>query len=235
VAIDLQFTPAQNAFRGEVRAWMAAHVPQTPLATLEGAVGFEQHRVWERTLATGNYGCITWPTEYGGRGANLIEWLIFEEEYYRARAPLRVNQNGIFLFGPTLMEFGTPEQKARFLPKMASGDYIRMIDGKPTRGSVGCGVAERGPLRGSVGGAVVGGPMRGSVGGAVVGNQVEGNMKADTSYEIRVRLDDGTLRTFHQHSVPPWSSAWTGPTSWFARPWGSAACSACSSSPRRSI
>jgi alkylation response protein AidB-like acyl-CoA dehydrogenase len=50
-------------------------------------VGFEQHRVWERTLATGNYGCITWPTEYGGRGANLIEWLIFEEEYYRARAP----------------------------------------------------------------------------------------------------------------------------------------------------
>ena len=67
---------------------------------------------------------ITWPQEYGGRGANLIEWLIFEEEYYRAGAPLRVNQNGIFLLGPTLMEFGTPEQKARFLPKMASGEEI---------------------------------------------------------------------------------------------------------------
>ncbi len=67
---------------------------------------------------------MTWPVEYGGRGANLIEWLIFEEEYYRAGAPGRVNQNGIFLLGPTLMEFGTPEQKARFLPRMACGDEI---------------------------------------------------------------------------------------------------------------
>jgi alkylation response protein AidB-like acyl-CoA dehydrogenase len=62
---------------------------------------------------------VTWPAEYGGRGCNLVEWLIFEEEYYRAGAPLRANQNGIFLLGPTLMEFGTPEQKARFLPRMA--------------------------------------------------------------------------------------------------------------------
>ena len=46
---------------------------------------------------------VTWPTDYGGRGCDLIEWLIFEEEYYRAGAPLRVNQNGIFLLGPTLM------------------------------------------------------------------------------------------------------------------------------------
>src|SRR5688572_24608307 len=124
VTIELTYTAEQRAFRDEVRAWMAAHVPRTPLATLEGAVGFEQHRAWERTLASGNFGMITWPREYGGRGAGLIEWLIFEEEYYRARAPLRVNQNGVFLLGPTLMEFGTPEQKARFLPKMASGDEI---------------------------------------------------------------------------------------------------------------
>jgi alkylation response protein AidB-like acyl-CoA dehydrogenase len=124
VTIDLEFTRAQQRFRAEVRAWMAAHVPKEPLATLEGEAGFEQHRAWERTLASGNYGMITWPKEYGGRGANLIEWLIFEEEYYRARAPLRVNQNGIFLLGPTLMEFGTPQQKARFLPKMAAGDEI---------------------------------------------------------------------------------------------------------------
>jgi alkylation response protein AidB-like acyl-CoA dehydrogenase len=67
---------------------------------------------------------VTWPTDYGGRGCDLIEWLIFEEEYYRAGAPLRVNQNGIFLLGPTLMEYGTPEQKARFIPAMASGDEI---------------------------------------------------------------------------------------------------------------
>jgi len=124
MALDLQFTPQQRQFRAEVRAWMAAHVPRTALATLEGAAGFEQHRQWERTLASGNWGMVTWPREYGGRGANLIEWLIFEEEYYRASAPLRVNQNGIFLLGPTLMEFGSAAQKARFLPAMAAGEEI---------------------------------------------------------------------------------------------------------------
>jgi len=121
VTLELQFTPEQQRFRAEVRAWMQAHVPATPLQTLESAAGFAQHREWERTLAAGNWGMITWPQEYGGRGANLIDWLIFEEEYYRAGAPLRVNQNGIFLLGPTLIEFGTPQQKARFLPKMAAG------------------------------------------------------------------------------------------------------------------
>src|SRR5437868_14343897 len=67
---------------------------------------------------------VTWPKEYGGRELDLIQWLIFEEEYYRAGAPGRVNQNGIFLLGPTLIEFGTPEQKARFLPAMAAGKDI---------------------------------------------------------------------------------------------------------------
>jgi alkylation response protein AidB-like acyl-CoA dehydrogenase len=124
VAIDLNFTSEQRAFRAEVRAWMEANVPQTALETLEGSEGFAQHREWERTLARGNWGMITWPREYGGRGADFIEWLIFEEEYYRANAPLRVNQNGIFLLGPTLMEFGTAEQKARYLPKMASGEEV---------------------------------------------------------------------------------------------------------------
>jgi alkylation response protein AidB-like acyl-CoA dehydrogenase len=124
MALDLQFTPEQQRFRAEVRTWMAAHVPKTPLKTLESEAGFAQHREWERTLASGNWGMISWPKEYGGRGANLIDWLIFEEEYYRANAPLRVNQNGIFLLGPTLMEFGTPAQKARYLPRMASGEEI---------------------------------------------------------------------------------------------------------------
>jgi alkylation response protein AidB-like acyl-CoA dehydrogenase len=124
VALDLTFTPEQQRFRAEVRAWMAAHVPATPLKTLESEAGFAQHREWERTLARGNYGMITWPKEYGGRGANLIDWLVFEEEYYRAGAPLRVNQNGIFLLGPTLMEFGSAAQKARYLPAMAAGEEI---------------------------------------------------------------------------------------------------------------
>jgi hypothetical protein len=67
---------------------------------------------------------VTWPRELGGRGCDLIEWLVFEEEYYRAGAPLRVNQNGIFLLGPTLMEYGTEEQKARILPRMATGEEV---------------------------------------------------------------------------------------------------------------
>ena len=88
------------------------------------AEGFEAHRDWERKLNDGKWGMVTWPEAYGGRALDLIRWLIFEEEYYRAGAPTRVNQNGIFLLGPTMMEFGTDEQKARFLPRMAAGDNI---------------------------------------------------------------------------------------------------------------
>ncbi len=122
--MDLTYTEAQQAFRSEVRAWLEANVPSEPLESFDTQAGFEAHREWERTLASGNWGMVTWPEAYGGRGCDLIEWLIFEEEYYRAGAPLRVNQNGIFLLGPTLMEYGTPEQKARFIPAMASGDEI---------------------------------------------------------------------------------------------------------------
>lgn len=123
--MDLKYTAEQQAFRAEVRAWMAANVPATPLKSFDAdAEGFEAHRAWERVLNAGRWGMVTWPEAYGGRGLDLIRWLIFEEEYYRAGAPLRVNQNGIFLLGPTLMEFGTDAQKARFLPKMATGDEI---------------------------------------------------------------------------------------------------------------
>lgn len=123
--MDLTYTPQQAAFRAEVRAWLADHVPAEPLEHFDATrEGFEAHRAWEATLNSGRWGMVTWPEDQGGRGLDLIQWLIFEEEYYRAGAPGRVNQNGIFLLGPTLMEFGTPEQKARFLPPMASGDEI---------------------------------------------------------------------------------------------------------------
>jgi alkylation response protein AidB-like acyl-CoA dehydrogenase len=122
--MDLVYTPDQEAFRAEVRAWLAAHVPKVPLASFDTAEGFAAHREWERTLASGNWGMVTWPESYGGRGCDLIQWLIFEEEYYRAGAPARVNQNGVFLLGPTLMEYGSEAQKARFLPAMASGEEI---------------------------------------------------------------------------------------------------------------
>ncbi len=120
--MDLNYTPAQQAFRAEVRDWLHANVPREKFASYDTREGFEQHRRWEATLAEGGWSSVTWPKELGGRGCDLIDWLIFEEEYAAANAPFRVNQNGILLLGPTLMEFGTPEQKARFLPRMARCD-----------------------------------------------------------------------------------------------------------------
>lgn len=120
----LDYTPKQQAFRAEVRAWMQANVPAEPLVTLECREGYDEHVAWERTLASGNWGMVTWPEAYGGRGLDLIEWLIFEEEYFRANGPNRANQNGIFLLGPTIMEYGTEEQKQRFLTPMAKGETM---------------------------------------------------------------------------------------------------------------
>lgn len=120
----LEYTTKQNAFRKEVREWMAQHVPPQPLPSFDTAEGFEAHRAWERTLNKARFSAVTWPCHLGGRELDLIEWLIFEEEYWAHQAPLRVNQNGIFLLAPTLMEYGTEDQKQRFLPRMAAGDDI---------------------------------------------------------------------------------------------------------------
>ena len=122
--MDLTFTAGEDAFRQEVRTWLEANVPREPLPSMDTAEGFAAHRAWERRLNEGGFAMVSWPREYGGRGANLIEWLVFEEEYWRAGAPLRVNQNGIFLLGPTLMEYGTEAQKQHFLPKMATGEEV---------------------------------------------------------------------------------------------------------------
>jgi alkylation response protein AidB-like acyl-CoA dehydrogenase len=122
--MDIQYTAEQEAFRKEARAWLEANVPSESLKSFDTKEGFEEHRAWETKLQAGGWAMVPWPVEYGGRGANLLEWLIFEEEYYRSGAPGRVNQNGIFLLGPTIMEYGTPEQKARFLPKMASSEEV---------------------------------------------------------------------------------------------------------------
>ena len=122
--MKLDYSTAQRAFRVEVRAWLERELPAEPLPSFDTAEGFAAHRQWEKQLHEGRWGMVTWPEAYGGRGADLIEWLIFEEEYYRAGAPLRVNQNGIFLLGPTLMEHGTEAQRKRFLPPMASGEAV---------------------------------------------------------------------------------------------------------------
>ena len=98
--MELIYTAAQAQFRTEVRDWLKTHIPTSPLPSFDTEEGFAAHREWEKTLAEGDFGMVTWPQEYGGRGCDLIEWLIFEEEYYRAGAPLRVNQNGIFSTRP---------------------------------------------------------------------------------------------------------------------------------------
>ncbi|WP_329351164.1 acyl-CoA dehydrogenase family protein [Streptomyces sp. NBC_01261] len=122
--MDLDFTPDQEAFRTEARAWLRAHVPAVPLPSLETAEGFAAHRAWEAQLAADRWSVVSWPEEYGGRGVDIVRWLVFEEEYYAAGAPGRVGQNGINLLAPTLFDHGTREQRARVLPSMATGEVV---------------------------------------------------------------------------------------------------------------
>jgi alkylation response protein AidB-like acyl-CoA dehydrogenase len=120
--MDLSFSPEEEAFRAECRAWLEANVPRPMPASGDTRAGFAAHLEWERALFDARFAVVSWPRALGGRDASLWEWLIFEEEYYRAGAPPRVTQNGIFLLAPTIFEFGTAEQQARILSKMASGE-----------------------------------------------------------------------------------------------------------------
>jgi alkylation response protein AidB-like acyl-CoA dehydrogenase len=145
--MDLTYSADEEAFRQEARTWLEAHVPAEPLASFDTAEGFEQHRAWEALLHEGCWSAVSWPEEYGGRGADYIKWLIFEEEYYRAGSPGRVNQNGIFLLGPTIIEAGTEEQKLRFLPRMAAGiDIWSQGWSEPNAGSDLAGIRSRAVL-----------------------------------------------------------------------------------------
>ncbi|MFE7647042.1 acyl-CoA dehydrogenase family protein [Streptomyces phaeoluteigriseus] len=122
--MDLGFTRDEEALRAEARAWLAAHVPATPLPSLETGEGFAAHRAWEAELAAGRWSVVDWPERYGGRDAGLIGRLLFEEEYYAAGAPGRVGQNGVSLLAPTLFAHGTEEQRARVLPPTATGEVV---------------------------------------------------------------------------------------------------------------
>ncbi|KAB1988106.1 acyl-CoA dehydrogenase family protein [Streptomyces triticiradicis] len=122
--MDLTPSPADEAFRAEARAWLEVHVPEVPLPSLETAEGFAAHRAWEAELAADRWSVVSWPAEYGGRDADLVRWLAFEEEYHAAGAPGRVGQNGVSLLAPTLFEHGTAEQRARVLPSMATGEVV---------------------------------------------------------------------------------------------------------------
>ncbi|MCS7480604.1 acyl-CoA dehydrogenase family protein [Umezawaea endophytica] len=120
--MDLDLDDATLEFRDEVRAWLAEHVRR--LSSMDTEAGFAAHREWERELADARLSVVSWPEEFGGRGASLLRWVVFEEEYHAAGAPGRVSQNGIFLLAPTLFAHGTPEQRARLLPAMARADEV---------------------------------------------------------------------------------------------------------------
>ena len=122
--MDLDLDDATLAFRDEVRAFLCEHVPANALPSMDTPAGFAAHRDWEHTLADARLSVVSWPRELGGRDASLLQWVIFEEEYFAADAPLRVSQNGIFLLAPTLFAHGTPEQLQRILPPMARADEI---------------------------------------------------------------------------------------------------------------
>lgn len=122
--MDLDLTEHERAFRDEARAWLAEHVPRAPLAPMDTEKGFTTRREWEATLASGRWSVVSWPERYGGRDASLTEWVLFEEEYYRAGAPVRVAQNGISLLAPIIFEHGTQAQRERYLAAMADGTEI---------------------------------------------------------------------------------------------------------------
>ncbi|MEX2255007.1 MAG: acyl-CoA dehydrogenase family protein [Acidimicrobiia bacterium] len=121
--MDLTFTAEESAFRDECRSWLEANVPRG-LPSGDTREGFALHLEWERALNGSRWAVVSWPEEYGGRDASPMEWLIFEEEYYRAGGPQRVTQNGIFLLAPTVFAFGTPAQQERILPRMAAAEDL---------------------------------------------------------------------------------------------------------------
>ncbi|WP_371657897.1 acyl-CoA dehydrogenase family protein [Streptomyces sp. NBC_00280] len=122
--MDLTWSPEEEAFRQEARGWLAANVPRNPLPSGDTREGFAAHLEWERALFEARWSVVSWPEAYGGRGASLWQWLVFEDEYHRAGAPARVTQNGIFLLAPTVFAFGTQEQQRRILPRMAAAEDL---------------------------------------------------------------------------------------------------------------
>ncbi|WP_414937450.1 acyl-CoA dehydrogenase family protein [Amycolatopsis sp. cmx-11-51] len=117
----------EDGFRDRVRTWLAEHLPPD----LRGLGGpgreheaFDERVEWERRLATAGWTCVGWPVEHGGQGATLEQQVVFHEEYARAGAPARVSHLAQELLGPTLIAFGTPEQRKRFLPPIVAVEEL---------------------------------------------------------------------------------------------------------------
>ncbi|MCX8555127.1 acyl-CoA dehydrogenase family protein [Mycolicibacterium mucogenicum] len=122
--MDLTFDDETEEFRAEVRDFLAANRDKFPTESYDTLEGFEQHRVWDKVLFDAGLSVIAWPKEYGGRDATMLQWVVYEEEYFKAGAPGRASANGTAMLAPTLFAHGTKEQLQRVLPKMASGEEI---------------------------------------------------------------------------------------------------------------
>ncbi len=153
---DVELTDDPERFRRDARDWLAHHVVGE-FAQLRGRggpgdedVGFDVRVEWERVLGAAGWVGLGWPVEHGGRGATVGQQVVWAEEYARAEAPARVNHMGENLLGPTLIEYGTPEQCARFLPRILDGSE-RWCQGysEPDAGSDLANVATRARLDGA--------------------------------------------------------------------------------------
>jgi alkylation response protein AidB-like acyl-CoA dehydrogenase len=127
--VDFKYSDQDEAFRLEFRGWLEQNMPHDwrddgEMADPETKSEFERRRAWHRKLYDAGWMCIHWPKEFGGRGATLLQQLIYQQELDRAKAPPVVNFQGIARVGPTLMQWGTPEQKQRYIPRIPSAEEI---------------------------------------------------------------------------------------------------------------
>jgi alkylation response protein AidB-like acyl-CoA dehydrogenase len=123
--MNFDLSPAEQDFRDGLRVWLAQYAPKGPPAgPLWSDPEMERRRAWQRTLFDGGYAGLAWPREYGGRGATLMEQIVFNEEVARARAPDPLNRIGLYMVGPTIIAAGTEEQKQRYLRGILSADEI---------------------------------------------------------------------------------------------------------------
>jgi len=128
--MDFNWNAEEEAFRHELRSWLTANLPkdrrnETGVDFMHEEGGDWQRRLaWHKKAHAAGWVGISWPKEYGGRGANLVQQIIYNEEMARANAPALVNGLGIMLVGPTIIHWGTEEQKKRYVPKILSGEEI---------------------------------------------------------------------------------------------------------------
>ena len=123
--MDFELSPAEKSFRDEVRGWLKANKPSERGSMAEGQKAFiDGRRAWQKKLFEAGYVGITWPKEYGGRGAGFMEQLIFNDEMILAHAPEPINVIGLGMGGPVVIAHGTEEQKQRYLKPLLSGDEI---------------------------------------------------------------------------------------------------------------